>query len=193
MSVTTPPTARGFSAGSLTLGGRQPPDATRRAADHGLFGVVGAVVRSGGVALHRSQTDDHRRPISHRPPCRSPSPTRRFLWPRAIRLAPMRPAETGAAASALLAAYAPDSSVVSQDMFASLFAMPGDKPEPPPPVVRPGDHWWAANPLPASVWDDAQQKCLAEGDLFRVPFRTAQGPDRRGTGCAQPRQEPGLS
>lgn len=82
---------------------------------------------------------------------------------------------TDRAASELIAAYAPDTSVVSQDMFAALFAVPGSKPPVPAPLRNPGDHWWAVNPLPASVFDAKQQKCLAEAIYFEARSETHRG------------------
>ncbi|MCM5555433.1 cell wall hydrolase [Pleomorphomonas sp. NRK KF1] len=174
MSVTTPPTARGFSAGSLTLGDASrltPPSVLPTMAFSASSAPLSVLAVSRFIGPKPTTAVADLAPTT----LPQPKPDQTFLVAASYPSRAYAPAETGAAASALLAAYAPDSSVVSQDMFASLFAMPGDKPEPPPPVVRPGDHWWAANPLPANVWDDAQQKCLAEAIYFESRSEPRKG------------------
>lgn len=174
MTITTPPTERGFSAGSVTFneGSRLTPPAVlptmafeASSAPLSILAVSRFISPRAGTAV----ADLEPVPLPLHKPDRTTLVAASYP-PRAYA-----PADTGAAASALLAAYAPDSSVVSQDMFASLFAMPGDKPAPPAPVVRPGDHWWAANPLPASVWDDKEQKCLAEAIYFEARSEPRKG------------------
>lgn len=174
MTITTPPTERGFSAGSLTLGDASrltPPAVLPTMAFEASSAPLSVLAVSRFIGPKPTTAVADLAPI----PIPQHKPDRTMLVAASYPSRAYAPAETGAAASALLAAYAPDSSVVSQDMFAPLFAMPGDKPAPPAPVVRPGDHWWAANPLPASVWDDAQQKCLAEAIYFEARSEPRKG------------------
>jgi len=174
MTVTTPSTERGFSAGSVTFneGGRlMPPSVLPSMAFEASSAPLSILAVSRFIEPRHGTAVADLEPIPL--PLRKPNMTTLVAAsypPRAYA-----PSDTGAAASALLAAYAPESSVVSQDMFAPLFAMPGDKPAPPAPVVRPGDHWWAANPLPASVWDDREQNCLAEAIYFEARSEQRKG------------------
>lgn len=174
MSVTTPPTERGFSAGSLTLGDASrltPPPVTPTTTFEASAAPLSVLAVSRFISPKPNTEVADLAPI----PVPQHKPGRTVLVATSYPSRAYIPSETGAAASALLAAYAPDSSVVSQDMFAPLFAMPGDKPAPPAPVVHPGDHWWAANPLPASVWDDGEQKCLAEAIYFEARSESRKG------------------
>lgn len=174
MTVTTPPTERGFSAGSVTFneGSRlTPPSVLPTMAFEASSAPLSVLAVSRFIAPRPGTAVAELEPVPL--PLHKPGQTTLVAAsypPRAYA-----PSDTGAAASALLAAYAPDTSVVSQDMFASLFAMPGDKPAPPAPVVRPGDHWWAANPLPANVWDDKEQNCLAEAIYFEARSEPRKG------------------
>ena len=78
------------------------------------------------------------------------------------------PSDANGAAETVLAAYAPDNSVVDQDVFDALFAMPKERPDVPVAVVNPGDHWWAARPLPATIYLDTEPRCLAEAVYFEA-------------------------
>lgn len=174
LTVTTPPTERGFSAGSLTFNGASrltPPAILPTLAFEASSAPLSVLVVSRFISPKSATAVADLMPI----PLPQHKPDQTVLVAASYPSRAYAPGETGAAASALLAAYAPDNSVVSQDMFAPLFAMPGDKPAPPAPVVRPGDHWWAANPLPASVWDDAQQKCLGEAIYFEARSESRKG------------------
>lgn len=174
MTITTPPTERGFSAGSITFNDNSrltPPAVLPTMAFESSSAPLSILAVSRFIGPKPETAVADLAPI----PLPQHKPGRTMLVASSYPSRAYAPAETGAAASALLAAYAPDSSVVSQDMFASLFAMPGDKPEPPAPVVRPGDHWWAANPLPASVWNDGEQKCLAEAIYFEARSEPRKG------------------
>jgi spore germination cell wall hydrolase CwlJ-like protein len=174
MTITTPPTERGFSAGSITFNDNSrltPPAVLPTMAFESSSAPLSILAVSRFISPKPETAVADLAPI----PLPQHKPDRTMLVASSYPSRAYAPAETGAAASALLAAYAPDSSVVSQDMFAPLFAMPGDKPEPPAPVVRPGDHWWAANPLPASVWNDGEQKCLAEAIYFEARSEPRKG------------------
>lgn len=174
MTITTPPTERGFSAGSLTLNEKSrltPPSVLPTMAFEASAAPLSVLAVSRFIGPKPATMVADLAPI----PLPQHKPDRTELVAASYPARAYAPAETGAAASALLAAYAPDSSVVSQDMFAPLFAMPSDKPAPPAPTVRPGDHWWAANPLPASVWDDSEQKCLAEAIYFEARSESRKG------------------
>jgi spore germination cell wall hydrolase CwlJ-like protein len=174
MTVTTPATERGFSAGSLTLN-----DASRLTPPEVLptMAFQASAAPLSVLAVSRFISPKSATAVADLAPTPLPlhKPDQTMLVAASYPSRAYAPAETSAAASALLAAYAPDSSVVSQDVFAPLFAMPGDKPAPPAPVVHPGDHWWSANPLPASVWDDSQQKCLAEAIYFESRSEPRKG------------------
>lgn len=43
------------------------------------------------------------------------------------------------------------------------------------PDIEPQDHAWAATPLPASVFSDKEQKCLAEGIYFEARGESVKG------------------
>ncbi|WP_095198740.1 cell wall hydrolase [Mesorhizobium carmichaelinearum] len=43
-----------------------------------------------------------------------------------------------------------------------------------PPMAK-GDHWWIQNPLPASVFSKAEQKCLANGIYFEARSESVRG------------------
>lgn len=43
------------------------------------------------------------------------------------------------------------------------------------PAIGPQDHAWAATPLPASVFSDKEQKCLAEGIYFEARGESVKG------------------
>ncbi len=88
---------------------------------------------------------------------------------------PMAPGAANSAASALAAAYAPDTSVVDQDVFAALFATPTAKPPRPAGTVRPGDHWWAKLLLPSEIYSAKEQKCLAEAVYFEARSEPYKG------------------
>jgi len=167
MSVTTPATERGFSAGSVhqeqsrLTPPASLPTATFEAAEAPLS--VLAVARF--ISPKPPTTEIASLQPTVLPP---PNPHRSALVAANYPNRGYRPSTTDQAASALMAAYAPDSSVVSQDMFAALFTVPADKPKPPAPVLRPGDHWWAVNPLPASAYSAKEQRCLAEAVYFEA-------------------------
>lgn len=173
MTVTTPPTARGFSAGAV---GREESRLTPPARLPTMaFEASSAPLSILAVARFIGPRPETTAVAELEPaPLPRPKPHVTTLVAASYPLRGFRPAATSRAASELIAAYAPDSSVVNQDMFAALFATPGEKPAPPARLVNPGDHWWAANPLPASVFEDGQQRCLAEAVYFEArsePYR----------------------
>ncbi|WP_214474674.1 cell wall hydrolase [Mesorhizobium sp. dw_380] len=43
-----------------------------------------------------------------------------------------------------------------------------------PPMAK-GDHWWIQNPLPASVFSNPEQKCLANGIYFEARGESVRG------------------
>lgn len=173
MSVTTPPTARGFSAG--TIGSEEsrlvPPGRLPTMAFEASTAPLSILAVARFIRPKPETTviaDLGPIPI---PPVRPHTTT---LVSANYPLRGFRPASTNRAASALISAYAPTTSVVSQDMFAALFATPGSKPAPPPQAVAPGDHWWAVNPLPALIFSAREQRCLAEAIYFEArsePYR----------------------
>jgi hypothetical protein len=105
---------------------------------------------------------------------------------------PLRPVQKGEAATVV--AYAP--AAADHDApFDALLSMSGNQtlaPVLPPrgrPDVevarfmtghgpqrrRPGDHEWAGNPLPANVYKESQQSCLARGIYFEARGETVRG------------------
>ncbi|WP_237151444.1 cell wall hydrolase [Oryzibacter oryziterrae] len=167
MTVTTPPTERGFNAGSVGSehsrleAPKDLPTMTFEASSAPLSILALSRFISPKPELTAVAALD---PI----PLPAPRPHVTTLVAANYPARGYAPSVTNRAASELIQAYAPDSSVVSQDMFAALFALPGDKPAPPKPTLNPGDHWWAVNPLPASVHEAKQQKCLANAIYFEA-------------------------
>lgn len=169
MTLTTPATAPGFSAGSVFREQSRltpPPSAvdvasafTRTEAPLSML-AIGRFIEPRPAHVDVAELE----PI--------PLPTRR---PNATSLVaanyPVRsfaPDAANEAAEAMLAAYAPDASVVGQDMFDALFQTPRERPPAPVVAVNPGDHWWAALPLPSSVYSAKEQRCLAEAIYFEA-------------------------
>ncbi len=73
-----------------------------------------------------------------------------------------------AAGFSSLSAYAPSAVEDTALPFAALFGTPpGPTPEE-EAVDRENPHWWAANPLPASVVLPKEQRCLAEAIYFEA-------------------------
>jgi spore germination cell wall hydrolase CwlJ-like protein len=68
----------------------------------------------------------------------------------------------------MVSAYAPMSSVVSQDAFNALFAMPPERRSRRPLAIQPGDHWWGRLYTPSSTFAAAEQQCLAEAIYFEA-------------------------
>ncbi len=174
MTVTGPPTARGFSAGSV--GGDESRLEPPR--NPSTMGFESSSAPLSILAIARfigPQTDTTAVAALDPMPLPQRKPHMTQLVAASYPMRHFKPATTNRAASELIAAYAPDTSVVSQDMFAALFAVPGSKPPVPAPLRNPGDHWWAVNPLPASVFDPKQQKCLAEAIYFEARSETHRG------------------
>ena len=82
---------------------------------------------------------------------------------------------TNASADILATAYAPAEpdyarqspfdSILREDKTGGRFI----------PDIAPEDHAWAANPLPASVFSEAEQKCLTSGIYFESRGETLKG------------------
>ncbi len=85
------------------------------------------------------------------------------------------PAAANQAAEAMLAAYAPDNSVVGQGCSTPCSRPPSAKPAVPPIALAPGDFWWAANPLPPSAYTETEQQCLAEAIYFEARGEPEKG------------------
>ncbi|WP_075217035.1 cell wall hydrolase [Mongoliimonas terrestris] len=90
---------------------------------------------------------------------------------------PVRPLDAAASATAevVVAAYAPDLSVVGQDMFDALFALPREKPDAPRVPLGARDHWWGALPLPGTAFSAAEETCLAEAIYFEARGEPVKG------------------
>jgi spore germination cell wall hydrolase CwlJ-like protein len=99
-------------------------------------------------------------------------------------LPPRRPAVPAALPSVptVMNAYASmGAEPAAQGMFDALFAVPKSRPDAPGVTVGPGDHWWKALALPATVYTASEQRCLAEAVYFE-----ARGEGRKGqTAVAQ--------
>lgn len=87
---------------------------------------------------------------------------------------PLAPAAS-AAAEMVLAAYAPEASVVDQSMFDALFVTPKARPPVPRTALGPGDHWWGRRLLPAHVYTEKEQRCLAEAIYFEARGESYDG------------------
>jgi spore germination cell wall hydrolase CwlJ-like protein len=169
MTVTTPATAPGFSAGSILEEHSRlaPPDAeampqvafSRSAAPLSVL-AVGKFIEPRAQLTDVADLEPVPVPVSR--------PNATMLVAANYPVREFAPAAANAAAEAMLAAYAPDASVVSQDMFDALFTVPAEKPPVPAFVLGPNDFSWAANPLPASVYTEAEQQCLAEAIYFEA-------------------------
>lgn len=167
MTITTPATAPGFSAGSIMEEHSRlaPPDSrqmptvafTRAGAPLSAFAVA-RFIAPRPAASEVADLEPVRRPL--------PRPDVTMLVAANYPVRQIAPAASRAAEE-MVAAYAPDASVVEQDMFAALFAVPKDKPAV-PVVLNPGDHWWARNPLPPGVYTAREQRCLAEAVYFEA-------------------------
>ncbi|HUG62500.1 MAG TPA: cell wall hydrolase [Methylomirabilota bacterium] len=176
VTITTPATAPGFSAGSIYPEHSRlaPPDAD--ALPTVAFSTSEVPLSALAVA----------RFISPRAPTTvvaelQPIPTPRTR-PNVTALVAssypshtLAPAAANAAASAMLAAYAPEASVVDQAMFAALFTTPKFKPKAPAEPRRPGDHWWAKLMLPSEIYSAKEQACLAEAVYFEARSEPYKG------------------
>jgi spore germination cell wall hydrolase CwlJ-like protein len=169
MSVTTPATAPGFSAGSIMEEHSRlaPPDAD--AMPQVAFDRSSAplsVLAIGKFIGPRAETTA----VAELEPVPLPAsrPNATMLVAAHYPVREIAPAAANAAAEAMIAAYAPDASVVDQDVFAALFTVPADKPEAPAFIPGPNDFSWVANPLPASAYTESEQQCLAEAIYFEA-------------------------
>ncbi|GAB4530384.1 MAG: cell wall hydrolase [Roseibium sp.] len=85
-------------------------------------------------------------------------------------------ARNAAAASfSLVSAYAPDSVKETKDPFDALFGAAKYEQELPPPEDPENPHWWAQKPLPLSVGEKKEQRCLAEAIYFEARGESEDG------------------
>ncbi|WP_245884181.1 cell wall hydrolase [Hartmannibacter diazotrophicus] len=176
MSITTPAAPKGFSAGSLfeehsRLALPTHPDSLQVAfADTPMPLSAIAVARfiSPKLALTNVAKLDPLPLPQHRPDATQ-------LIAANYPSQKVSPWGAGSAAQAIATAYAPDSSVVAQDAFAALFSTPKEKPDVPELAVLPGEHWWAKTPLPSSIFQASEQKCLAEAIYFEARSEPTRG------------------
>jgi len=85
-------------------------------------------------------------------------------------------ARNAAAASfSLVSAYAPESVQNTKEPFDALFGAAKYEQEMPPPEDPENPHWWAQRPLPQSVWNSKQERCLAEAIYFEARGESEEG------------------
>ncbi|ERP88527.1 MULTISPECIES: cell wall hydrolase [Stappiaceae] len=85
-------------------------------------------------------------------------------------------ARNAAAASfSLVSAYAPESVKETKEPFDALFGAAMYEQELPPPEDPDNPHWWAQKPLPLSVGDKKEQRCLAEAIYFEARGESEDG------------------
>lgn len=84
-------------------------------------------------------------------------------------------ARNAAAASfSLVSAYAPETAEDTRDPFNALFGAQYEE-ELPPPEDPENPHWWAQRPLPASVHEAKELRCLAEAIYFEARGESEEG------------------
>ncbi|NBN64365.1 cell wall hydrolase [Pannonibacter tanglangensis] len=84
-------------------------------------------------------------------------------------------ARNAAAASfSLVSAYAPETVEDTRDPFNALFGAQYEE-EMPPPEDPENPHWWAQRPLPASVHEPKELRCLAEAIYFEARGEIEEG------------------
>ncbi|WP_153770947.1 cell wall hydrolase [Labrenzia sp. CE80] len=85
-------------------------------------------------------------------------------------------ARNAAAASfSLVSAYAPETAQDTKEPFNALFGAAKYEQELPPPEDPENPHWWAQKPLPLSVMEKKEQRCLAEGIYFEARGESEEG------------------
>lgn len=85
-------------------------------------------------------------------------------------------ARNAAAASfSLVSAYAPESVQDTKEPFDALFGAAKYEQDMPPPEDPDNPHWWAQRPLPQSVWEPKQERCLAEAIYFEARGESEEG------------------
>ncbi|TYC52749.1 cell wall hydrolase [Rhodobacterales bacterium] len=85
-------------------------------------------------------------------------------------------ARNAAAASfSLVSAYAPESVRETKEPFDALFGAAKYEQELPPPEDPENPHWWAQKPLPLSVGEKKEQRCLAEAIYFEARGESEDG------------------
>ncbi|MFN4012191.1 MAG: cell wall hydrolase [Pannonibacter sp.] len=84
-------------------------------------------------------------------------------------------ARNAAAASfSLVSAYAPETAVDTRDPFNALFGAQYED-DLPPPEDPANPHWWAQRPLPPSVHEAKELRCLAEAIYFEARGESEEG------------------
>ncbi len=85
-------------------------------------------------------------------------------------------ARNAAAASfSLVSAYAPESVKETKEPFDALFGAAKYEQDMPPPEDPENPHWWAQKPLPLSVGEKKEQRCLAEAIYFEARGESDDG------------------
>ncbi|WP_094462275.1 MULTISPECIES: cell wall hydrolase [Pannonibacter] len=79
-----------------------------------------------------------------------------------------------AAGFSLVSAYAPEAADTSRDPFTALFG-PQYEVDLPPPEDPQNPHWWAQKPLPLSVVEPKEQRCMAEAIYFEARGESEEG------------------
>ncbi|WP_206682708.1 cell wall hydrolase [Chthonobacter albigriseus] len=175
-TFTTPATQRGFSAGSLLQESSRllPPD--ERAMPQVAFAASGAPLSALAVARFISPRAPQTAVAALEPvPIPVPRKNATALVAANYLVRPVVPASSNKAADAMLAAYAPDASIVDQSMFDGLFATPKERPPVPRLALGPGDHWWGGLPLPSTAYTEPEQRCLAEAIYFEARGESEKG------------------
>lgn len=85
-------------------------------------------------------------------------------------------ARNAAAASfSLVSAYAPHAAQDTKEPFNALFGAAKYEQEVPPPEDPKNPHWWAQKPLPLSVGQAKEQRCMAEAIYFEARGEIEEG------------------
>lgn len=85
-------------------------------------------------------------------------------------------ARNAAAASfSLVSAYAPQAAQDTKEPFNALFGAAKYEQETPPPEDPKNPHWWAQKPLPLSVGQAKEQRCMADAIYFEARGESEKG------------------
>lgn len=173
-TLTTPATIRGFSAGSILKEESRLAPPAADAMPQVAFSL--ATVPLSALAVARFISPRPAIEVADLEPVPVPQPRKdaTALIAASYPVRDLAPAAS-LAASEVIAAYAPDASIVDQSMFDALFAVPKERPAMPQARLSPGDFWWGQRPLPASAYSEAEQQCLAEAIYFEARGESEKG------------------
>lgn len=174
-TFTTPATIRGFSAGAIYReeSRLRPPDpkAMPQVAFTSMNAPLSALAVARFISPRPATTD-----VADLDPVPLPQPRKdaTLLVAANYPARALAPAASSAAEE-VLAAYAPDASIVDQSMFDALFVVPKERPPVPEARIAPGDFWWGRFALPASAYTEKEQRCLAEAVYFEARGESERG------------------